>query len=147
MKATQQQVWLVTGSAHGLGRAIAEEALAAGHKLVATARDPSRLGDLVQRYGDRVRTAALDVRDASAARDAVNAALDAFGRLDVVVNNAGYGQIAPFEQMSEEDFRALVDTCFYGVVNMTRAALPSLGEQRVGKVFKIGCRCRWSPYT
>ena len=137
MKATQQQVWLVTGSAHGLGRAIVEEALAAGHNLIATARDPSRLGDLVQRYGDRVRTATLDVRDAPAARDAVKAAFDAFGRLDVVVNNAGYGQIAPFEQMSEEDFRALVDTCFYGVVNMTRAALPAMRAQRSGHIIQI----------
>jgi NAD(P)-dependent dehydrogenase (short-subunit alcohol dehydrogenase family) len=137
MKATQQQVWLVTGSAHGLGRAIADEALAAGHKLVATARDPSQLVALVQRYGDCVRTAAVDVRDASAARDAIKVALDAFGRLDVVVNNAGYGQIAPFEQLSEEDFRALIDTCFYGVVNMTRAALPTMRAQRSGHIIQI----------
>jgi NAD(P)-dependent dehydrogenase (short-subunit alcohol dehydrogenase family) len=95
------RVWLVTGSASGLGRNIAEAVLAAGDRLVATARDPRRLDDLVQKYGDQVRTAALDVTDESAAQAAVQAAVAAFGRLDVVVNNAGYGDIAPFEQLIE----------------------------------------------
>jgi NAD(P)-dependent dehydrogenase (short-subunit alcohol dehydrogenase family) len=136
-KSKIAKVWLITGSASGLGRAIAEGALAAGHNLVATARDPKQLADLVKRYGDRVRPAALDVRDAAGARSAVQLALDAFGRLDVLVNNAGYGQIAPFEQISEADFRALVDTCFYGVVNTTRAALPTMRAQRSGHIIQI----------
>jgi NAD(P)-dependent dehydrogenase (short-subunit alcohol dehydrogenase family) len=136
-KSQIAKVWLVTGSAHGLGRAIVDSALAAGHNLVATARDPKQLADLVTRYGDRVRTAALDVRDAGAARSAVTLAVNAFGRLDVLVNNAGYGQIAPFEQMSDADFQALVDTCFYGIVNTTRAALPIMRAQRAGHIIQI----------
>ena len=118
------KVWLVTGSARGLGRKIVEAALAAGEQVVATARNPRDLADLVERYGEQVRAVALDVTDPTAARAAVQATLDAFGRLDVLVNNAGFGHLAPFEQASEDDFRAQIDTNFYGVVNVTRAALP-----------------------
>ena len=131
------RVWLVTGSASGLGRNIAEAVLAAGDRLVATARDPRRLDDLVQKYGDQVRTAALDVTDESAAQAAVQAAAAAFGRLDVVVNNAGYGDIAPFEQLSSERFKAVVDTNFYGVVNVTRAAVPIMRMQKSGCILQI----------
>ena len=106
------KVWLVTGSASGLGRNIAEAVLASGARLVATAREPQRLDDLVKKYGDRVRTASLDVADEEAAKSAVQAAVAGFGRLDVVVNNAGYGDIAPFEQLSQERFKALIDTNF-----------------------------------
>src|SRR5262249_22195551 len=104
---SESKVWLVTGSASGLGRHIAEAVLAAGDRLVATARDPRRLEDLVEKYGDQVRTAPLDVADEDAAYAAVRSAVDAFGRLDVVVNNAGYGDIAPFEQLSPERFKAV----------------------------------------
>ena len=131
------KVWLVTGSASGLGRNIAEAVLASGDRLVATARDPRRLEDLVEKYGDQVRTARLDVADEDAAQAAVQVAVDAFGRLDVVVNNAGYGDIAPFEQVSSERFEALVDTNFYGVVNMTRAALPIMRKQKSGYILQI----------
>src|SRR6266567_132086 len=91
------KVWLVTGSASGLGRNIAEAALASGDRLVATARDPRRLKDLAEKYGDQIRTAPLDVADEQAAQASVQVAVDVFGRLDVVVNNAGYGDIAPFK--------------------------------------------------
>jgi NAD(P)-dependent dehydrogenase (short-subunit alcohol dehydrogenase family) len=131
------KVWLVTGSARGLGRDIVEAALAAGERVVATARDPRQLDDLIAQYGDRVRAVALDVTDAAAARAAVQATLDAFGRLDVVVNNAGFGHLSPFEQASEEDFRAQIDTNFYGVVNVTRAAIPTLRKQRCGHIIQI----------
>ncbi len=87
------RVWLVTGSASGLGRNIAEAVLESGDLLVATARDPRRLDDLVKKYGDQMRTAPLDVADEDAAKAAVQVALAAFGRLDVVVNNAGYGDV------------------------------------------------------
>jgi NAD(P)-dependent dehydrogenase (short-subunit alcohol dehydrogenase family) len=117
-----------------LGRNIAEAVLASGARLVATARDPRRLDDLVKKYGDQVRTASLDVADEAAAGAAVQAAVDAFGRLDVVVNNAGYGDIAPFEQLSPERFKALI---FYGVVYMTRAALPVMRKQRSGCILQI----------
>jgi NAD(P)-dependent dehydrogenase (short-subunit alcohol dehydrogenase family) len=131
------KVWLVTGSAAGLGRAIAEAVLRSGDRLVATARDPRRLEDLVDEYGDRVRTAPLDVTDEDAAYAAVRVAVDAFGRLDVLVNNAGFGDIAPFEQVSSERFKSLIDTDFYGVVNMTRAALPIMRKQRSGCILQI----------
>jgi NAD(P)-dependent dehydrogenase (short-subunit alcohol dehydrogenase family) len=123
------KVWLVTGSASGLGRNIAEAVLESGDRLVATARDPKRLGDLVKKYGDRVRAVSLDVADESAAQAAVQVAHNAFGRLDVVVNNAGFGDIAPFEQLSTERFKAVIDTNFYGVVNVTRAAVPHMAAR------------------
>jgi NAD(P)-dependent dehydrogenase (short-subunit alcohol dehydrogenase family) len=131
------KVWLVTGSASGLGRNIAEAVLASGDRLVATARDPRRLADLVEKYGDQIRTAPLDVADEDAALAAVRVAVGAFTRLDVVVNNAGYGDIAPFEQLSSERFKALIDTNFFGVVNMTRAALPIMRKQKSGCILQI----------
>ena len=131
------KVWLVTGSASGLGRNIAEAVLASGGRLVATARDPRRLEDLVKKYNDQVRTAALNVADEDAARAAVQVAMDAYGRLDVVVNNAGYGDVAPFEQLSSERFKAVVDTNFYGVVYVTRAALTIMRKQKSGCIFQI----------
>src|SRR2546427_3983624 len=134
---TTQRAWLVTGSAGGLGRNIAEAVLASGDRLVATARDPRRLNDLVEKYGDQIRTAPLDVSDENAARASVKVAVDAFGRLDVVVNNAGYGDIAPFEQLSSDRFKALMDTNFYGVVNVTRAALPIMRKQKSGCILQI----------
>ncbi len=91
------KVWLITGSTRGLGRALAEAVLAAGHKLVATGRDPGQLKDLVARYGDQVRAITLDVTSEQAATDAVAEAIKAFGRLDVVANNAGYGDVCPIE--------------------------------------------------
>src|SRR5271167_3874310 len=100
------KVWLVTGSGSGLGRDIAEAVLASGDLLVATARRPEQLDDLVAKFGSRIRTAALDVTDEAAAQAAVQLTLDAFGRLDVLVNNAGFGHFAPFEQISATDFKA-----------------------------------------
>ena len=131
------KVWLVTGSASGLGRNIAEAVLASGDRLVATARDPQRLEDLVKQYGNRVQTAPLDVVDEKAAFMAVQVAVKAFGRLDVVVNNAGFGDMAPFEQLSPERFKAVIDTNFYGVVYMSRAALPVMRKQRSGCILQI----------
>jgi NAD(P)-dependent dehydrogenase (short-subunit alcohol dehydrogenase family) len=85
---------------------------------------------LVAQYGERVKPVKLEVRDEAAAKAAVQLAVDTFGRLDVLVNNAGYGQFAPFEQMSAGDFQAIVDTCFYGVVYTTRAAVPVMRKRR-----------------
>ena len=131
------KVWLITGSGNGLGRDIAEAALATGDSVVAGARRTEELGPLVAQYGGRVKPVMLEVRDESAAKSAVQLAVDSFGRLDVLVNNAGYGQFAPFEQMSAEDFRAVVDTCFYGVVYTTRAALPVMRKQKNGHIFQV----------
>jgi NAD(P)-dependent dehydrogenase (short-subunit alcohol dehydrogenase family) len=131
------RVWLVTGCSRGLGRALAEAVLADGDQLVATARDPAQLADLTDRYGDQVRTIALDVTDPAAARSAVRAAVDAFGALDVLVNNAGYADVGAIEDMSEDAFRAQIEANFYGVVHLTRAALPVLREQGRGHIVQI----------
>jgi NAD(P)-dependent dehydrogenase (short-subunit alcohol dehydrogenase family) len=131
------KVWLITGAARGLGRSVAAAVLATGDRLVATARDPSRLTDLQKRYGDQLRTAVLDVIDADAARAAVQTAVAGFGRLDVLVNNAGFGHVAPFEQAPADDFRSQIDTNFYGVVNLTRAALPIMRRQRSGHIINV----------
>jgi NAD(P)-dependent dehydrogenase (short-subunit alcohol dehydrogenase family) len=131
------KVWLITGSGNGLGRDIAEAALAAGDNVVAAARRTEELAPLVAQYGGQVKPVTLEVRDEAAARAAVQSAVEVFGRLDVLVNNAGYGQFAPFEQMSGEDFQAVVDTCFYGVVYTTRAALPVMRKQKSGYIFQV----------
>ena len=142
------KTWLVTGSSRGFGRAIARAALERGDQVVATARRPEQLDDLVETYGGRIRTTALDVTDARAARDAVAVATGAFGRLDVVVNNAGYANSAPIEEMDERDFRAQVEANLFGVVNVTRAALPVLRGQRSGVIVQfssIGGRVGGTP--
>jgi NAD(P)-dependent dehydrogenase (short-subunit alcohol dehydrogenase family) len=131
------KVWLITGSGNGLGRDIAEAALAAGDNVVAGARRTEELAPLVAQYGERVKPVTLEVRDEAAAKSAVRLAVESFGRLDVLVNNAGYGQIAPFEQMSSEDFQAVMDTCFYGVVYTTRAAIPVMRRQKSGYIFQV----------
>jgi len=91
----------------------------------------------VAQYGERAKPVKLEVRDEAAAKAAVQLAVDSFGRLDVLVNNAGYGQIAPFEQMTAEDFQAIVATCFYGVVYSTRAAIPVMRKQKRGHIFQV----------
>jgi len=131
------KVWLITGSGNGLGRDIAEAALAAGDSVVAGARRTEELTPLAEQYGERVKPVKLEVRDEAAAKAAVQLAVDTFGRLDVLVNNAGYGQFAPFEQMSAEDFQAIMDTCFYGVVYTTRAAVPVMRKQKSGHIFQV----------
>jgi NAD(P)-dependent dehydrogenase (short-subunit alcohol dehydrogenase family) len=131
------KVWLITGSGNGLGRDIAEAALAAGDSVVAGARRTEELAALVEQYGERVKPVTLEVRDEAAANSAVQLAVDTFGRLDVLVNNAGYGQFAPFEQMSAEDFQAVIDTCLYGVVYTTRAAVPVMRKQKSGHIFQV----------
>jgi NAD(P)-dependent dehydrogenase (short-subunit alcohol dehydrogenase family) len=131
------QVWLITGSSRGLGRAVAEAVLDAGHKLVATARDPAQLDALAERYGDRVRRVALDVTDPDAAADAIAATVEAFTRLDVLVNNAGYGDIGSIEDTSLEDIRAQIETNLFGVINVTKAAIPLMREQGSGHIIQL----------
>jgi NAD(P)-dependent dehydrogenase (short-subunit alcohol dehydrogenase family) len=126
------RTWLVTGASRGFGRSLTEAVLAAGDSVLATARRPEQLADLVARYGERVRPVALDVTDADAAVRAVKEATSSFGRLDVVVNNAGYANSAPIEEMAEDDFRTQLETNLFGVVNVTRAALPVFRAQRSG---------------
>ena len=131
------QVFFLTGSARGLGRHIAEAVLEAGHRLVATARQPASLADLAERYGERILPVALDVTDAAGAQAAVAAGLAAFGRIDVVVNNAGYANLAAIEDITAADFREQIDANLLGVVNVTKAALPVLRAQGGGRIIQV----------
>ncbi|MFJ3436640.1 SDR family NAD(P)-dependent oxidoreductase [Streptomyces cyaneofuscatus] len=131
------KVFLVTGSSRGLGREIVTAALAAGHRVPATARDPRTLDGLVAAHGDRVRASRLDVTDADAAERVVREAVEAFGRLDVVVNNAGQGDRAALEDATLEVSRRQVDTNFYGTVYVSRAAVPVLRRQGGGRIIQI----------
>src|SRR5580704_8776705 len=131
------KVWLITGSSRGLGRAFAEATLAAGDQVVATARNPAQLVDLKNRYGDSVQTPALDVTNETQARDAVRAAIDTYGRLDVLVNNAGYGNVSPVEDTSLDEFRAQIETNLFGVIIMTKAVLPYFRERHAGHIIQV----------
>jgi NAD(P)-dependent dehydrogenase (short-subunit alcohol dehydrogenase family) len=142
------KTWLITGSAGGFGRDLTQAVLAHGDNVVATARRPEQLDDVVREYGERVRAVALDVTDAEAAKAAVRVAVDAFGSLDIVVNNAGYANIASIEEVTDEDFRAQIETNLFGVVNVTKAALPVLRGQRSGHFIQfssIGGRVGGTP--
>jgi len=132
-----KKTWLITGSSRGLGRALVEHVLAAGDQVAATARKPEELSDLVATYGAAIRPIKLDVTSSTEAAAAVQEAHRAFGRLDVVVNNAGYGFMGAFEEQSEADFRGQIDTNFWGTVNVTRAAVPILRQQRSGHIIQI----------
>ncbi len=131
------KVWLITGASRGLGRSLLEAALQDGGKVLATARDTARWADLQARHGDRLATFELDVANERQAGEAVSEAVRRFGRLDVLVNNAGYGHIQPFEHVPVDDFRAQIETNFFGVVNLTRAAIPVMRAQGGGHVFQV----------
>jgi NAD(P)-dependent dehydrogenase (short-subunit alcohol dehydrogenase family) len=129
--------WFVTGSSRGLGRATVMAALDAGHTVVATARNPGDLDDLATQYRGRIVPYALDVSDAAAVGRAVVAAKDTFGRVDVVVNNAGYASLASVEDMSQDAFAEQMATNFFGTVHVSKAAVPILREQGAGHIFQI----------
>jgi NAD(P)-dependent dehydrogenase (short-subunit alcohol dehydrogenase family) len=132
-----RQTWFITGSSRGLGLALARAALNAGDLVAATARHPAQLEGLVVEYRERIHTIGLDVTDAQAAGSAIAEARHHFGRLDVIVNNAGYANVAPIETSEDEDFRAQFETNFWGVYNVSKAAIPVLREQRGGLVMQI----------
>jgi NAD(P)-dependent dehydrogenase (short-subunit alcohol dehydrogenase family) len=135
-KATEKQVWLVTGVGRGMGVDIARAALAAGHAVVATGRNPEGVTRAVGESDDLLGVK-LDVTEAADARAAVQAAVDRFGRIDVLVNNAGNFYAGFFEELSPEDFRAQVETNLFGPLNVTRAVLPVMRAQRSGLVVTI----------
>ncbi|UOX91545.1 oxidoreductase [Amycolatopsis sp. FBCC-B4732] len=137
MTNTDGRVWLITGCSAGFGREIALAALAAGDRVLATARRPETLADLQERGGDRVRTAALDVTDEGQVDAAVKTALAAFGRIDVVVNNAGNGSVGAVEELTMGELRGLLDVMFFGAVAVTKAVLPHLRAQGSGTVVQI----------
>lgn len=130
-------IWFITGSSRGFGRALASAVLEAGDSVVATARRPEQLASLVEKYGPRVLPVTLDVTEGAAAQAAVEAAVQQFGRIDVLVNNAGYANIAPVETAPEEDFRRQFETNFWGVYNISKAALPVLKRQKSGTIVQF----------
>jgi NAD(P)-dependent dehydrogenase (short-subunit alcohol dehydrogenase family) len=143
-----EMAWFITGSSRGFGRALAVAALSVGDRVAATARHPEQLADLTQRFGDRVVPLALDVTDPAAVGRALNASKEAFGRLDVVVNNAGYANVSPIEATSDEDFRTQFETNFWGVYNVSKSAIPLLREQGGGQIVQfssVGGRVGGSP--
>jgi NAD(P)-dependent dehydrogenase (short-subunit alcohol dehydrogenase family) len=143
-----KQVWFITGSSRGFGRALVRAALDAGDRVVATARRPEQLAEIAERHADSVLPLALDVTDADAACAAVAAGTGRFGRLDIVVNNAGYANVAPIETGDDADFRAQFETNFWGVYNVSRAVIPQLRAQGGGTVVQfssVGGRVGGSP--
>ncbi|KAH0497699.1 hypothetical protein TgHK011_004988 [Trichoderma gracile] len=132
------RIWFVTGSSKGLGLAIVEAALADGDNVVATARNPSTVKHLLEKYGpDRVLPLALDVSKNDQVESAVKAAVDKFGRIDVVVNNAGYAIPQALEDTSVELFRDQIDTNFLGTVYVTKAVTPILRKQQSGRILQV----------
>jgi Short-chain alcohol dehydrogenase of unknown specificity len=130
-------VWLITGSARGLGRAIAEGVLAAGDKLIATARNPQQLSDLVERYGENVRAVALDVTDERAAIAAVQLAVDVVRPPRCVGQQRRLWEPAAIEDTTIQDFRAQLETNLFGVVNLTKAAIPVMRRQGAGRILQF----------
>ncbi|MFF8866432.1 SDR family NAD(P)-dependent oxidoreductase [Streptomyces sp. NPDC015139] len=131
------QTWLITGASQGLGKALVVEALAAGNRVVATSRKPEALADLAARHPESLAAVSLDVTSPSEARDVVAAAVARFGTLDVVVNNAGYATSGSIEDFPEDEFRAQIEANLFGVINVTRAALPVLRGRRSGSIVQI----------
>lgn len=131
------KVWFITGTSKGFGRVWAEAALARGDQVAATARDIKSLDTLVQRFGDQVAALALDVTDKSAVHAAIGAAKARFGRLDVVVNNAGYGLFGAIEEISEAEARAQIETNLFGALWVTQAALPIMRAQGSGHIIQV----------
>jgi len=131
------KVWFITGTSKGFGRIWAEAALERGDRVAATARDPQTLDDLVERYGDAVLPQQLDVTDRARATAAVRQAHAHFGRLDMVVNNAGYGLFGMIEEITEAQARAQMETNLFGALWVTQAALPLLREQGSGHIIQV----------
>jgi NAD(P)-dependent dehydrogenase (short-subunit alcohol dehydrogenase family) len=131
------KVWFITGTSKGFGRIWAEAALNRGDRVVATARDAATLDDVVTKYGANVLALALDVTDRAAVFDAVRRSHQHFGRLDIVINNAGYGQFGAVEELSEAEARAQMETNLFGALWVTQAALPILRAQGSGHIIQV----------
>lgn len=135
--ADQTKVWLITGSSTGFGRSLTEAVLKKGYRVVATARKPEQLSDLIDQYPQTAKAVRLDVTDLQNIHQVVNAALDGFGRIDVLVNNAGYGTIGAIEEVSNDDIHRQFDTNVFGALNMMRAVLPVMRKQHSGHILNL----------
>ena len=137
MTASPARTWFVTGASRGLGAALVQTVLDAGDRVVATARNRETLIEAFGPDSDRILSVALDVTDPAAARAAVEAALAAFGHIDVLVNNAGYGNLSLFEESTAEEVQAQYETNVFGLMHVTRAVLPGMRARRSGRIFNI----------
>ncbi|HEY9101711.1 oxidoreductase [Chitinimonas sp.] len=131
------KIWFITGAARGIGAEIARAALAAGDKVVATGRNQQHLQQRYAEYGEQVLSLALDVSQPAQAEAAVASALATFGRIDVLVNNAGYGLLGLFEEVAAAEIQRQFDTNFFGLLHVTRAVLPAMRRQRSGHIFNL----------
>jgi NAD(P)-dependent dehydrogenase (short-subunit alcohol dehydrogenase family) len=134
---TQANVWLITGTSTGLGRALAEAVIAHGERVIATVRQPGANLDLVERAPDRVRILQLDVTQSDHIATVVRKAQEAFGRIDVLVNNAGYGLFGGAEEVTDEQLRRQIQTNLIGSIQVTRAVLPLLRAQGSCHIIQI----------
>ncbi|AWM05151.1 MULTISPECIES: SDR family NAD(P)-dependent oxidoreductase [Bradyrhizobium] len=134
---TASKTWFISGSSRGLGRALTEAALAAGNRVVASARDTVPLEPLRERFGERLRLAKLDVTDDAAAQAAIGLAVEAYGDIDVVVNNAGYGELGSVEDTGLASFRQQIEVNLIGTIIVTKAAIPVLRRQRRGHIVQV----------
>lgn len=132
-----KRVWFITGSSTGFGRLLAEQVLAAGECVAATARSIAKVSDLEHQFPDRAKAIRLDVTDKKEVSAAVEQAISAFGHIDVLVNNAGYGLVAAQEEASEDEIRRQIETNVYGVIHVTQAILPHLRKQRSGHIINM----------
>lgn len=135
---SEKKVWFITGTSSGFGRALAEEVLAKGDRVVATARKPEVLQDLIEQYPAAARAVKLDVTNTGDAKSSVREAVAEFGRIDVLVNNAGYALVGAIEETSDEQIRQQFETNLFGVLNVTREVLPVLRRQKSGHIVNIG---------
>lgn len=137
MALSKNWVWFVTGSSSGFGRLFVEKALSEGWRVVATARNPSALDDLAERYGEKLLPLALDLTDQATIESAVKMAEEKFGSVDILINNAGYGYLAAVEEGEEPDIRALFDVNVFGLAATIRAALPGMRERKRGWIVNV----------
>lgn len=134
---SEKKVWFITGTSAGIGKELAETALEEGYRVVATARKPEVLKDLAEKYPDTVLTLKLDVTDKESIAEAINETVEKFGRIDVVVNNAGYGLVGAIEEPSDEQVRGQFETNVFGVLNVIREILPTLRKQKSGHIINV----------
>lgn len=137
MGISSSKVWLITGCSKGLGRSLAEATIQKGYRVVVTARDPDTLNELIELAPERVQALALDVNSETQVQDAISRTITRFGRIDVLVNNAGYGLAGAVEEVSDAEARAQMETNVFAVLKLTRAVLPHMRAQKSGHILNI----------
>ena len=131
------KVWFITGSNSGFGRSLTEAVLKKGYKVVATTRHPEEIEDLVKEYPDKVKAVSLDITEASEITSAIDTALQTFGRVDVLINNAGFGTLGAVEEISDEQVRKQFEVNCFGTLNLTKAMLPHFRQRKAGHILNV----------